>query len=59
MRISNESIYYNEGYEAAYVSNAPNASPYPPTPEEAWKRTEWERGWKDGDADAYSEATDD
>lgn len=58
MRFAKESIYFNEGYDAAYVSNQPNVCPYPPTAEEAWKRVEWERGWKDGDADAYDELTD-
>jgi ribosome modulation factor len=58
MQFTNESIYYNEGYEASYISAHPNLCPYAPTAEEVWKRMEWERGWKDGDADAYDEATD-
>lgn len=33
MRFANESFYYNEGYEAAFVSNQPNACSYPPSAE--------------------------
>ncbi len=59
MQFKNKSIYYNEGYEAAYISNQPNLCPYHPTSEEAWKRVDWEAGWRDGDADGFAEATDD
>lgn len=55
-----KSIYYNEGYKAAYYDNKrQDSNPYPSTAEEWWKRDDWEKGWTDGDTDFYNEANDD
>ena len=57
---TSKSIYYNEGYRAAYNDNESKSfNPYPSTAEEWCKRNVWEKGWVDGDTDFYVEATDD
>ena len=57
---TSKTVFYNEGYAAAFNDNkSKNFNPYPSTAEEWWKREDWEKGWVDGDTDFYVEATED
>jgi hypothetical protein len=50
---TNQSDIWNEGYRAAYLHHKSQGSnPYPSTAEDAWKRVEWDKGWKTGDMDS-------
>jgi hypothetical protein len=46
---TNQSVFWNEGYRAAYLRyESQSLNPYPNTSEEAWKRIEWDKGWEAG-----------